>query len=75
MSTRTLVSGHADALDRARRFTASEKWDLDRRFPLVLDRASGAEVWDVAGNRYVDFTSCSGAAPWAQVTAPSWNVS
>ncbi|MCX4878165.1 aminotransferase class III-fold pyridoxal phosphate-dependent enzyme [Streptomyces sp. NBC_00847] len=63
MSTRTLVSGHADALDRARRFTASEKWDLDRRFPLVLDRASGAEVWDVAGNRYVDFTSCSGAAP------------
>ncbi|MFB6846645.1 aminotransferase class III-fold pyridoxal phosphate-dependent enzyme [Streptomyces sp. NPDC056373] len=63
MSTRPLVPGHADALERARRVTASEKWDLDRRFPLVLDRASGAEVWDVAGNRYVDFTSCSGAAP------------
>lgn len=54
---------HADFLDRARRFTASETWDLDRRFPLVLDRASGAQVWDTAGRRYVDFTSCSGAAP------------
>jgi len=54
---------HARFLDRARRFTASETWDLDRRFPLVLDRASGAEVWDAAGRRYVDFTSCSGAAP------------
>ncbi|NEB00795.1 aminotransferase class III-fold pyridoxal phosphate-dependent enzyme [Streptomyces sp. SID13726] len=54
---------HTELLDRARRFTASDTWDLDRRFPLVLDRADGAEVWDAAGRRYVDFTSCSGAAP------------
>ncbi|KUO03373.1 hypothetical protein AQJ67_16790 [Streptomyces caeruleatus] len=54
---------HGDFLDRARRFTASETWDLDRRLPLVLDRANGAQVWDAAGRRYVDFTSCSGAAP------------
>ncbi|KPH97996.1 Glutamate-1-semialdehyde 2,1-aminomutase [Actinobacteria bacterium OK074] len=57
------VDTHAAALGRARRFTASETWDLDHRFPLVLDRAHGAEVWDAAGRRYVDFTSCSGAAP------------
>ncbi|MGW0711927.1 aminotransferase class III-fold pyridoxal phosphate-dependent enzyme [Streptomyces sp. NPDC002643] len=57
------TAAHVDCLDRARRFTASETWDLDRRFPLVLDRASGAEVWDAGGARYVDFTSCSGAAP------------
>ncbi|MFJ9895950.1 aminotransferase class III-fold pyridoxal phosphate-dependent enzyme [Streptomyces sp. NPDC091280] len=56
-------SGHTELLDRARKFTASQTWDLDHRFPLVLDRASGAEVWDAAGRRYVDFTSCSGAAP------------
>lgn len=62
-SSRSAADTHADCLDRARRFTASETWDLDRRFPLVLDRASGAEVWDAGGRRYVDFTSCSGAAP------------
>ncbi|MGM4954064.1 aminotransferase class III-fold pyridoxal phosphate-dependent enzyme [Bradyrhizobium barranii] len=51
------------ALRRALRITASEKWDLNRRFPVVMSRASGAHVWDVNGKQYVDFTSCSGAAP------------
>lgn len=26
-----------------------------RPYPLVVDRASGAELWDVDGNRYIDF--------------------
>lgn len=28
---------------------------LPRSYPLVIDHASGAEVWDVDGNRYIDF--------------------
>lgn len=27
-------------------------------FPLVLDKAEGANVWDVDGNQYIDFLSC-----------------
>ncbi|WP_428964628.1 aminotransferase class III-fold pyridoxal phosphate-dependent enzyme [Micromonospora fluostatini] len=54
---------HDDALARARAVTASDTWDLDRRFPIVLDRGSEAYVWDVQGRRYLDLTSCSGAAP------------
>lgn len=28
---------------------------LPRSYPLVIDHASGSEVWDVDGNRYIDF--------------------
>ncbi|KRR08758.1 aminotransferase class III-fold pyridoxal phosphate-dependent enzyme [Bradyrhizobium valentinum] len=61
----TLAASDAQktALRLALRITASEKWDLNRRFPVVMSRASGAHVWDVNGKQYVDFTSCSGAAP------------
>ncbi|WP_051389670.1 aminotransferase class III-fold pyridoxal phosphate-dependent enzyme [Bradyrhizobium sp. Ec3.3] len=54
---------HKSALRRALRITASEKWDLNRRFPLVMSHACGAHVFDVDGRQYVDLTSCSGAAP------------
>ncbi|MGV7213452.1 aminotransferase class III-fold pyridoxal phosphate-dependent enzyme [Bradyrhizobium sp. UFLA05-112] len=54
---------HKSALRRALRITASEKWDLNRRFPVVMSRACGAHVWDVDGRQYVDLTSCGGAAP------------
>jgi 4-aminobutyrate aminotransferase len=30
---------------------------LPRSYPLVIDHAQGAEVWDVDGNRYIDFMS------------------
>jgi 4-aminobutyrate aminotransferase len=30
---------------------------LPRAYPLVIDHARGAEVWDVDGNRYVDFAT------------------
>lgn len=51
------------ALDRALAVTSSPRWDLNKRFPLVVDRAHGAYVWDADGTRYTDLTSCSGAAP------------
>jgi len=50
-------------LERALRVTASENWEVHPRFPFVMERGSGAHVWDCDGRRYVDFTSCSGAAP------------
>jgi 4-aminobutyrate aminotransferase len=28
---------------------------MPRSYPLVVDHAKGAEVWDVDGNRYIDF--------------------
>ncbi|MGX5845204.1 aminotransferase class III-fold pyridoxal phosphate-dependent enzyme [Mesorhizobium sp. ArgA1] len=54
---------HNSAMHRALLLTASANWDFNRRFPAVYARASGAHVWDADGNRYVDLTSCSGAAP------------
>src|SRR5574341_2131758 len=30
---------------------------LPRSYPLVIDHGKGAEVWDVDGNRYIDFMS------------------
>ncbi|MGY2843916.1 glutamate-1-semialdehyde aminotransferase [Bradyrhizobium sp. USDA 4509] len=62
-TTVAVTDAHGSALRRALRVTASEKWDLNRRFPVVLTRASGAHAWDINGRQYVDFTSCSGAAP------------
>ncbi|MFG1791133.1 aminotransferase class III-fold pyridoxal phosphate-dependent enzyme [Nocardia sp. NPDC049149] len=50
-------------VDRARKVTASQNWEVHPRFPFIMERASGAHMWDHEGNRYVDFTSCSGAAP------------
>lgn len=50
-------------LERAQKVTASDTWEVHPRFPFVMERASGAYVWDYDGKQYVDFTSCSGAAP------------
>ncbi|MDI6719336.1 MAG: acetyl ornithine aminotransferase family protein [Methanomicrobiales archaeon] len=30
---------------------------LSRAYPLVIDRAAGVNLWDVDGNRYLDFTA------------------
>jgi 4-aminobutyrate aminotransferase-like enzyme len=35
---------------------------LSENFPVFWQRAAGANVWDVDGNRYVDFTSAFGVA-------------
>jgi glutamate-1-semialdehyde 2,1-aminomutase/neamine transaminase/2'-deamino-2'-hydroxyneamine transaminase/neomycin C transaminase len=50
-------------LARAQKVTAARNWEIHPRFPFVFERAHGAHTWDAEGNRYVDFTSCSGAAP------------
>ncbi|MEV0215825.1 aminotransferase class III-fold pyridoxal phosphate-dependent enzyme [Micromonospora sp. ALFpr18c] len=50
-------------IERAKLVTASPRWDLEKRFPVVADRAEGCHVWDANGDRYIDYTSCSGAAP------------
>ncbi|QIS13962.1 aminotransferase class III-fold pyridoxal phosphate-dependent enzyme [Nocardia arthritidis] len=50
-------------LDRANAVTTSPRWDLEKRFPVVADRAEGCHIWDADGKRYIDYTSCSGAAP------------
>lgn len=68
MTTNELIapapSVHRDhELERALAVTASPRWDLNKRFPLVVERAEGAHVWDADGSRYTDLTSCSGAAP------------
>jgi 4-aminobutyrate aminotransferase-like enzyme len=35
---------------------------VSERFPVFWDRASGANVWDADGNRYVDLTAAFGVA-------------
>lgn len=35
---------------------------VSEHFPVFWERTSGANVWDVDGNRYVDFTSAFGVA-------------
>lgn len=50
-------------LDDAIALTSTRTWDMDRKNPLVLDRGHGATFTDTAGKTYIDFTSCTGAAP------------
>ncbi|MGW1765107.1 aminotransferase class III-fold pyridoxal phosphate-dependent enzyme [Streptomyces sp. NPDC002073] len=57
------MSNMSELIVRARAVTASPRWDLEKRFPVVADRAEGCHIWDADGNRYIDYTSCSGAAP------------
>jgi glutamate-1-semialdehyde 2,1-aminomutase/neamine transaminase/2'-deamino-2'-hydroxyneamine transaminase/neomycin C transaminase len=57
------VPGAASALQRAVAVTSSPRWDVAERYPIVFARADGAYAWDVAGRRYLDLTSASGAAP------------
>jgi glutamate-1-semialdehyde 2,1-aminomutase len=51
----------SELLRRANRVTASARRDLEGTFPMIIDRAQGALVWDIDGNVYVDFTSSTGA--------------
>lgn len=41
-------------LDRDSRVVSQS---MEREFPFVLERASGVNLWDVDGNRYLDFTA------------------
>ncbi|MDR1191496.1 MAG: aspartate aminotransferase family protein [Verrucomicrobiales bacterium] len=49
----------------ARRLRACESRNVtfvDEKFPVFWERADGANVWDVDGNRYLDVTSAFGVA-------------
>lgn len=48
-------------IERARRVTAAEKYDIGTRFSSVIARAEGAWMYDVEGNRILDLTAASGA--------------
>ncbi|MBP2145373.1 4-aminobutyrate aminotransferase [Methanofollis sp. W23] len=41
-------------LERDRRVVSQS---MAREYPLVIDRAEGTNLWDVDGNRYLDFTA------------------
>ena len=60
----TTVPGPA-SLRLAKLLQRYESWNVtffSERFPVFWHRAVGANVWDVDGNRYVDFTSAFGVA-------------
>ena len=52
---------NAELLERARRVTAAEIYDIGTRFPSVFERADGSWMHDVEGNRILDVTAASGA--------------
>ena len=50
-----------EVIERARRVTAAEDYDIGTRFPSVFASGSGAWMLDVEGNRILDVTAASGA--------------
>ncbi len=50
-------------IERARRSTAAEQYDIGLQFPSVFERGEGAWLYDVEGNRVLDVT----AADWTLV--------
>lgn len=48
--------------DRLRRCESRNVTYLGDDFPIFWERAEGATVWDVDGNRFIDFTSAFGVA-------------
>lgn len=48
-------------IERARRVTAAEDYDIGTRFPSVFVRAEGSWMEDVEGRRILDVTAASGA--------------
>ncbi|RLK58210.1 aminotransferase class III-fold pyridoxal phosphate-dependent enzyme [Actinokineospora cianjurensis] len=59
--TDILALGNLETLERARRVTAAEQYDIGSRFPVVIEAAEGSWMRDVEGNRILDVTAASGA--------------
>jgi glutamate-1-semialdehyde aminotransferase len=53
--------GNAELIERARRVTAAEVYDIGTRFPAIFTKADGSWMTDVEGNRVLDVTAASGA--------------
>jgi len=50
-----------ETIERARKVTAAENYDIGTRFPSVFTRATGSWMEDVEGRRILDLTAASGA--------------
>lgn len=44
-----------------RAYSSSKRVDLEGTYNFVIDKGRGAYVWDVDGNKYIDYTSSTGA--------------
>ncbi len=55
------VQGNLEMIDRARRVTAAEDYDIGTRFPSVFVSATGSWMTDVEGKRILDVTAASGS--------------
>ena len=51
-----------EAAETLRRYESRNVTYLDAEFPVFWERAEGVNVWDVDGNRFLDWTSAFGVA-------------
>ncbi|ASO18727.1 glutamate-1-semialdehyde aminotransferase [Actinoalloteichus hoggarensis] len=59
--TNTAGQTNLETIERARRVTAAEVYDIGTRFPGVFVSAEGSWMRDVEGNRVLDVTAASGS--------------
>ncbi|PZP13113.1 MAG: hypothetical protein DI611_15345 [Brachybacterium faecium] len=52
-----------NALQNAIQITVSRAWDVEKKNDKVIGSGSGARFMSETGEEYIDFTSCTGAAP------------
>jgi glutamate-1-semialdehyde 2,1-aminomutase len=57
----TTANTNRDMIQRARRVTAAQDYDIGTRFPSVFVSAEGSWMRDVEGRRILDVTAASGA--------------
>jgi 4-aminobutyrate aminotransferase-like enzyme len=59
-----------DCAEKLSRFEAREVTWLSEDFPIFWERAAGVNVWDVDGNRFLDFTTAFGVTGLGHGAAP-----
>lgn len=57
----TVTGSSLEMIERARRVTAAERFDVGTRFPAVFHSAEGSWMHDLEGRRVLDVTAASGA--------------
>ncbi|MEO1334486.1 MAG: aminotransferase class III-fold pyridoxal phosphate-dependent enzyme, partial [Myxococcota bacterium] len=58
---KTAGQNNLETIERARRVTAAENYDIGTRFPGVYERCDGSWMIDVEGKRVLDVTAASGS--------------
>ncbi|ARU60385.1 hypothetical protein CBW65_04370 [Tumebacillus avium] len=48
-------------LEYGAQYTGTMRKDLDSLYPVLFEKGKGAYVWDMEGNKYLDFTGATGA--------------